>query len=187
MSSLPGRWTAVSAEPLQDCVVFRVSRTLARSPRTGALHPFFRIDADAWVNVVALTDDDRVVLVRQWRHGAGELTLEIPGGAVDPGESPQAAAERELLEETGFRARGLEPLGVLNPNPALFGNRVHTFVARGCERVSAARNPGLEETAVELVPRAELGERIRAGQIDHALVVAALHLFELVGAEDVPA
>jgi 8-oxo-dGTP pyrophosphatase MutT (NUDIX family) len=187
MSQRPGPWTAVAAEPLQDCVVFRVSRTLARSPHTGSVHPFFRIDADAWVNVVALTDDDRVVLVRQWRHGAGEVTLEIPGGAVDPGESPQAAAERELLEETGFRARALESLGVLNPNPALFGNRVHTFVARGCERVSEVRNHGLEETAVELVPRGELRERVRAGQIDHALVVAALHLFELAGAGDVAA
>jgi 8-oxo-dGTP pyrophosphatase MutT (NUDIX family) len=181
MSRAPGPWIPESDEPLQDCVVFRVSRTLARSPHTGTLHPFFRIDAGEWVNVVALTDDDRLVMVRQWRHGAGALTLEIPGGAVDPGESPSAAAERELLEETGFRAAAVEPLGALNPNPALFGNRVHTFLARGCRPVAPIANSGVEETAVELVPRAELRERVRAGQIDHALVVAALYRFELEG------
>ena len=73
------------------------------------------------------------------------------------------------------------PLGGLNPNPALFGNRVHTFLALGCERVAEIQNEGLEETAVELVPRAELGRRVRAGEIDHALVVAALHLHQLAG------
>jgi 8-oxo-dGTP pyrophosphatase MutT (NUDIX family) len=177
----PGRWSSVADEPLQDCVVFRVSRRLARSPSSGAVHPFYRIDAAPWVNVVALTRDERVVMVRQWRHGVGALTLEIPGGAVDPGETPAAAAARELLEETGHRAAALEPLGALNPNPALFGNRVHTFLALGCERVAEVQNSGLEETTVELVPRAELARRVRAGEIDHALVVAALHLHQLAG------
>lgn len=175
----PWRWKALATEPLQDCAVFRVSRTRARSPRTGRVGTFFRIEADTWVNVVPLTDDGQVVLVRQYRHGAEDLTLEIPGGIVDGHESPLRAAERELLEETGYRARELVPAGDLNPNPALFGNRVHTFVALGCERVDDVRNPGFEETAVELVPRAELRARVCAGEIDHALVVAALYRFEL--------
>ena len=179
MAGCPKRWTALAAEPLQDCVVFRVSRTLARSPHTGEVHPFYRIDADAWVNVVALTDGGDVVMVRQYRHGAEELTLEIPGGMVDPGEAPESAAARELLEETGYRAREIVPAGQLNPNPALFANRVHTYVALGCERVGEAANHGLEETSVELVPRAELRRRVHAGEIDHALVVAALYWLEL--------
>lgn len=181
MPTRPRRWTPIAAEPVHDCAVFRVSRTLARSPRTGRVHPFFRIDADEWVNVVPLTDDDQVVLVRQYRHGSGEITLEIPGGIVDPGETPAQAGGRELLEETGYRAEGLEPAGSLNPNPALFGNRVHTFVARGCRRVAEIRNEGAEETHVELVPRAELWRHVREGRIDHALVVAALFRFALQG------
>ncbi len=179
MSTSPRRWKAVSAEAVQDCAVFRVSRTLARSPSTGQVHPFFRIDAEAWVNVVPITADDEVVLVRQYRHGSCELTLEIPGGIVDPGESPHDAAVRELLEETGYEPSAVLPAGSLNPNPALFGNRVHTFVARGCRRVAEVKNSAMEETHVELVPLSEIRAQVREGHIDHALVVAALYRFEL--------
>lgn len=172
-------WEVLETEPLQDCVVFTVSRAHTRSPRTGRVHPFYRIDADAWVNVVPVTRDGSVVMVRQYRHGSRDFTLEIPGGIVDPGESPEQAAARELLEETGYRAARLEPIGEVNPNPALFGNRVFSFVAHAAERVDEVRNEGLEETAVELVPAGEIPERLRRGDIDHALVVAALYWWEL--------
>lgn len=175
----PPPWELVGTEHLQDCAVFQVHRTLTRSPRSGEVHSFYRIDASDWVNVVPLTAADEVVMVRQWRHGVGEITLEIPGGIVDPGETPAQAAARELLEETGFRADGIEPIGVVNPNPALFGNRVHTFLAPGARRVAEVANEGQEETVVELVPVSEIPARLRSGEIDHALVIAALHWFEL--------
>jgi 8-oxo-dGTP pyrophosphatase MutT (NUDIX family) len=118
-------------------------------------------------------------MVRQFRHGARRVTLEIPGGIVDPGEVPEEAAARELREETGYRAGRLRPLGVVNPNPALFGNTVHTFLAEDVERVDEVCNVGLEETVVELVPEVEIPDRLRAGEVDHALVIAALHWWEL--------
>ncbi len=175
----PPPWPVVDSEELQDCAVFRVRRTLARSPRSGEVHPFYRIDAEEWVNVVPVTPQREIVMVRQWRHGSQDVTLEIPGGIVDPGESPREAGERELLEETGFRASGWRSIGVVNPNPALFGNRVHTFLAEGAEQVGAVANVGHEETWVERVPADEIPERLRRGEIDHALVVAALHWFSL--------
>lgn len=175
----PLPWPLVASETLHDCAVFSVQRALVRSPRSGEAHPFFRIEADPWVNVVPRTADGRVVMVRQFRHGSRRVTLEIPGGVVDPGEAPEQAAARELLEETGYRAGRLRPLGTLNPNPALFGNAVHTFLAEDLVRVGEPSNPGHEETVVELVPEAELPARVRAGEVDHALVVAALHWWAL--------
>jgi 8-oxo-dGTP pyrophosphatase MutT (NUDIX family) len=175
----PPAWEVVAREELQDCRVFRVTRSLARSPRTGTVHPFHTIEAAHWVNVVALTPAEEVVMVRQWRHGSGQLTLEIPGGIVDPGESPARAAARELLEETGYGGGELEPLGSVNPNPALFGNRVHTFLARGVTPKAEIRNASTEETAVVLVPRREIPALLRSEAIDHALVVAALFRFQL--------
>jgi 8-oxo-dGTP pyrophosphatase MutT (NUDIX family) len=176
---LPRPWQVVETHDLADCTVFTVRRTLARSPETGRLHRFFRIDADEWVNVVAVTREGRLVMVRQYRHGAGALTLEIPGGIVDPGETPARAAVRELLEETGYRAERVQPIGRVNPNPALFGNRVHTYLARGVDRVREIRNGETEATAVELVPVEEIPRYLREGRIDHALVVAALHWYLL--------
>jgi len=90
-------------------------------------------------------------------------------------------SRRELIEETGYRATRVEPLGVVNPNPALFTNSCHTFLARNVEKISAVQNTAVEETLVELVPRAELRGRLRTGEIDHALVIAALHWFEIGG------
>lgn len=149
------------------------------SPATGENHSFYRIESAEWVNVVALTRDDDLVLIRQYRHGAREITLEIPGGLVDPGEQPIEAARRELLEETGYAAARIESLGSINPNPALFANRVHMWVALDCESVAPIRNSSTEETIVERLPLRELGATVRAGRIDHALVVATLYAFEL--------
>ena len=177
--SRPQIWPLVEEETLQDCRIFSVARARARSPLTGRSHDFYRIESVDWVNVVPLTLDDQVVMVRQFRHGSRAVTFEIPGGMVDPGEEPAAAAARELLEETGYRAGDVIPLGRVNPNPALFDNRVHTCLATGCIRVAEIANEGAEDTHVELVTRAQLVERVRAGEVDHALVIAGLYWFEL--------
>ena len=149
------------------------------SPTTGAAHPFYRIVSPDWVNVVALTEQDELVMVRQFRHGSRSVTLEIPGGMVDPGERPEQAAGRELLEETGYRAGQLHSLGSINPNPSIFANRCHMQVALACERVAEIQNSDTEVTSVELLPLAALPDTLRKGEIDHALVVAALYAFQL--------
>ena len=124
----PRPWTLLDTERVQDCTVFRVHRDRLRAPWGEPAHPYWRIEADDWVNVVAVTAEAQVVMVRQWRHGTREITLEIPGGIVDPGESPAAAAARELLEESGYGGGTLVPIGALSPNPALFTNRVSTLL-----------------------------------------------------------
>lgn len=171
----------LETELLQNCKVFSVSRTRAESPRTGEIHPFYRIDSSDWVNIVPVTAAGEFVMVRQYRHGLDDFTIETPGGLVDPGEAPIEAAGRELLEETGYRAAGIVPLGGVNPNPALFGNVLHVFLGRDAVKVAEVRNESTEETHVELVPRAELAALIRGGQVNHALVIAAFQLYDLEG------
>lgn len=172
-------WDHEEIEHLQDCKVFTVGRTMATSPTSGDRHPFYRIDSVDWVNVVAVTPADELVMVRQFRHGSRDVTLEIPGGMVDAGEVPADAGARELLEETGYRGDEIVSIGLVNPNPALFGNTCHTFLIRGCERVAEICNGKTEETAVELVPVARAADKVRTGEITHALVVAGLYWFEL--------
>lgn len=169
-----GRWVQRRREPVADCKVFTVERSIARSPLDGRDHDFYVIGSADFVQVVPVTTSGDVVLVRQYRHGSGTITLEVPGGLVDPGEDPAVAAARELLEETGYRAPTLEFLGDVNPNPALFQNRLHAYCAEGVERVGEVANDGNEHTVVELVPVGELPERLLRGDIYHALVAATL-------------
>ena len=175
----PQVWRVLDEEHLQHCKVFDVHRATMESPRTGDPHLFYRIESPSWVNVVALTEHEELVLIRQFRHGSRVVTLEIPGGLVDPGETPEHAAGRELREETGYRAGRIESLGSINPNPALFANRLHMQVALDCRIEGEIENTSTEETSVELLPLAELPDLLRGGGIDHALVVATLYAFDL--------
>ena len=136
------------------------------------------VEVPEWVNMIALDDDRNVLLVQQWRYGVAAPTLEIPGGMVDPGESPAEAARRELLEETGYRARHWTRLGVVEPNPAIFDNRCTTFLAESIERVGDPIGDGEEEIEVTTLPLAEIPARILSGDIAHALVVAAFYLHQ---------
>jgi len=129
--------------------------------------------------VIALTDEDEVVLIRQFRHGTAEVTVEIPGGLVDPGEAPQVAAARELLEETGFAGATPVHLGSVEPNPALQDNVCSTWLIRAARPVAQPRPDDMEQIEVVLLPRDEVDSWIDSGSIRHALVVAAFKLFEL--------
>lgn len=175
----PRPWHVESNEPLGSYRVFSVTALHARRDGDGKEHTFYRIDAADWVNVVALTADDEVIMIHQYRLGAACQTLEIPGGVVDPGESVLGTAERELLEETGYAAEAWTQIGAINPNPALYGNTLYTFLAQRCHKVAEIANDEAEETIVELVPRSELDARVKQGAVGHALVLTAFHWWAL--------
>jgi 8-oxo-dGTP pyrophosphatase MutT (NUDIX family) len=127
--------------------------------------------------VIAVTPDQKVVLVRQFRAGSRRDSLETPGGLLDPGEEATAAGIRELLEETGYAGDPPQLLGTVWPNPALLAMRIATVVVRNARHVAQPRPDVSEEIAVELVPVAEIPGLIRSGQIDHAVCAAGLLLW----------
>ncbi len=176
----PKPWTVHHTETVADCRVFTVQGHDSRRA-DGLQSRFFGLQSPDWVNVIAVTDDDRIVMIRQWRHGIAGPILEIPGGMVDEGEDPKLAAARELYEETGYRAVRWTKLGAVNPNPALFGNRLHSYLAEGCTHDGPGEADPHEETLVELYDRPAIDELMAAGKIDHALVLAAFLWWRLRG------
>lgn len=175
-------WDRLASYGETDYRVFQVARHDAKHPTAGDRRTFSVISSPDWVNVIALTADDRVVLVRQYRHGTDALTVEIPGGMIDPGEAPLEAAQRELLEETGYTAARWLELGSVQPNPAIQNNTCYTLLALDAAQTEAQRlDPG-EAIDVFTAPLAELSDRISAGEITHALVIAAFfHLVQEAG------
>jgi 8-oxo-dGTP pyrophosphatase MutT (NUDIX family) len=170
-------WPELERETLADCRIFTVERSIAASPLDGSKHDYYRLCTSDYVQIVPVTADDDVVMVRQYRHGSSSLTLEIPGGLIDPGEDPADAAMRECLEETGYEAPRVHAMSVQRPNPAMQNNRLFAFFARGVRRVAEIQNTEREQTEVELVPLAAVADQLRAGRIDHSLVAAALWQF----------
>jgi ADP-ribose pyrophosphatase len=166
-------WTV---EQERSVLTFRIGALVhlrAKSPRTGASHDFYELRFPDFVNVVPVTRDGRVLLIRQFRAGTREITVELPGGLVEPGEAPLAAARRELREETGWDAEDWSPLGVVRPNPAIQGNRCHTFLARDVEpKGSQALEPS-EDIDVVPTPLDEIPGMIQRGEIEHTLVLSA--------------
>ena len=178
-------WRLGARHPGNDYAVFTTAFVDGEHPQTGVKKRFSLIDTADWVNIIALTEDRRVVLVRQYRVGANGVCLEIPGGMVDPGETPAAAAARELLEETGYSAAQWKQIGRVSPNPALQTNSLYTFLATGAERTAAQHLDGSEVIDVEHATLAECRTAIADGRIDHALVIAAFaHLW--IGSNALP-
>jgi 8-oxo-dGTP pyrophosphatase MutT (NUDIX family) len=171
-------WVRIGAgasdQTLEENWLFRLRRERLQSRRSGKQHDFYVMHLADAVHVVALTPEQEVLLVRQFRAGSGCDSLEIPGGLVDQGEDPCAAGARELLEETGYAGDPPELLSTLWSNPSLLTSRISTILIRNARVVAESRPDPNEELLIERAPRGEISRMIREGEIDHALVVAGL-------------
>ena len=132
------------------------------------------LEFSAWANIIAVTKNQEVVLIRQYRHGVEEVLWEIPGGVVEDDEDPLDGVKRELLEETGYIASEFIQVGKIYPNPAFQTNTVYCFLARNAEKVAEQHLDDGEDIEVQLVPLDELLSMVGRGEFPHALQVAAL-------------
>ncbi len=175
------RWRTLNTERVYETPIFDLHRRRSAHPRRGE-RDFFVIDPADWVNIIPLTPKREIIMVRQFRHGIGAFTLEIPGGMIDPEDaSPGAAGRREMVEECGYDTEDIVPLGRVHPNPAIQPNFCYSFLARNVRKIAKPHaNPdGSEETEVVIVPRESIRNLIASGKITHSLVIAAFSFLDV--------
>ena len=174
-----GSWRETAARNLADYRIFSVSSS-DRESEDGRRGTFYLVNSLDWAGVIPVVDTAAgrmIVMIRQFRHGTGRLCLEFPGGIVEAGEEPALAVDRELTEETGYKAQMIVPLGLLSPNPAFMTNTFHAFVAEGCVFAGDQALDEHEEIEVSLVPEREAIDLVGAEDYGHALMTAALFLY----------
>jgi 8-oxo-dGTP pyrophosphatase MutT (NUDIX family) len=163
----------------------RLRSDTVRLPGGSTLTPYHVIEASDWVNVVAISDSGCIVLVEQYRHAVTRTMLEIPAGHVDPEEAPEAAARRELLEETGYGGGQWHSLGALHPAASRFNNQVHSFLALGVTKVAAPKQEESEHLHLHEIPWPEFVTGLRAGtmRLPEANQMSSLLLVHLLAGD----
>ena len=170
------KWKTLNSEYLLDDLWFKVRRDKCESPTGKIIEPYYVYEFPDWVTALAITTDQKAVLVRQYRHGAGEVSLELPGGCVDKEDGEiEVSIRRELLEETGYTFDRVEYLGKTSSNPSTNNNWMHLFLATGGTRTNEQSLDQNEEIHVELYSLEELQQLIAEQKIIQAMHVTCIY------------
>ena len=181
------KWKLLSSKEIANYYIFKVFENRSESPVTGEAHNFYALRTKNWANVIAITHDKKVVMVRQYRHGIDDITLEFPAGGMDENDPHlESTVRRELLEETGYAADDVVDLGFVHTNPAFLNNKCHTFLALNATKKGAQNLDITEDISIEEIPLASIPEMIISGQITHSLSVVAYFLYTQHGTEKAP-
>jgi len=167
-------WPLKKEDKALSTPVFEVCRQTCLSPKDGRDKEFTVLKARDWAQVLAVTPEGRALLVRQFRQGSRTLSLELPGGVIEEGQSPLEAARRELMEETGYSAAAWRQLAAFRPNPAIQNNTAYLFLAEGAELTGATDFDENEDLELLTVPLPELKDMVLKGSIDHVIMAAGI-------------
>lgn len=173
-------WPLITTRQVGDFRIFQLRLDEKTSPRTNQAHDFYVLECVNWVNVLAITPDQQLVMVEQFRHGTNTVELEIPGGIMDAtDESPVATAVRELREETGYEGGEARLLGQVAANPAIMNNTCFTILIENCQLRHQVEWDSGEDLITRLIPISDIPSLVAQGKFRHSLVVVALHYFDL--------
>lgn len=171
---MPRPWRVLESVTVVSSPWLTVYEQRVRLESGREIERFHVVSAPSWAAVLCLTPEGQAVLVRQYRHGLGAPSLELPAGVIEPGEDPLVAAQRELREETGYESSAWRPLLAVATEPSRHQNRAHFFVAEHAVQHSTPAPDADEDVEVVLVGQSELTELIGAGEIQHAVHIAAI-------------
>ena len=171
-------WSVLKREPVEDFKLFQIRRKQVRSPRTGETREVQAIQFTDWVLILALTADEEVLMVRQYRHGIERVCLELPGGLVDAADDSAAmSAQRELLEETGYKANEIMLMGECFPQPAILSNKCFFYLAENVTRVQMQNLDAGEDIEIINAPLKSIPAKIENKEIDHGMVLLAFFFY----------
>lgn len=174
--SEPVPWRTLHSDYLVSTPFLRLRRDRIELPDGTIIEDYYVRESRGFTIIFALTPDEHVILVRQYKHGIGEYVLELPAGAIDPDEDPLACAARELAEETGYVSdRPLELVRTFITDPTNSDSRFHLYIAHACERRVAQDFDSTEDIRVELAPLADLRAMVRDGRINVNSHVASIY------------
>jgi len=177
------KWKLISSEYLFNDLWFKVRKDKCKTPVGKIVDPYYVYEFPTWVTALPVTEEGKIVMVKQYRHALGETCLEIPGGCVDDTDKNfEDAIARELLEETGYAFSSFEYLGKISANPSTNNNLMQMFLARGGKKVAKQKLDGNEEIKVVLLGIDELKQLLKENKIIQAMhVTCILYAFEKLG------
>ncbi len=174
------KWKTIAENQIFDLKIFKANSLTRENPITGNISDYTVLKSPDWANVIPINAEGKIIMVEQYRHGTDEITLELPGGLVEIGESPLNAAKRECQEETGFIGEG-EPilLGSCKPNPAFLSNTCYSYLWENCSIIDKQKLDTNEIIKLHFFTQYEIKKMIEEGVINHSIILTAFFFYNL--------